>query len=684
MNELYDTLFTPWQVGSVTIPNRIVLSPMAGTSLFGWLGPSRFDREAASFLLERARAGAGLIIPGAAPLRDPIGNRWIYKNKKMFAELRVFMEHIHDAGAKLFLQLTAGYGRSFPLTKPLTVVQNNPVLSLAARPFFDVRALSAAPGDLPSRWADTVHCRPMKLKEIAELIHAFARTAALCREAGVDGVEVHALHAGCLIDSFTLPYTNPREDSYGGEFENRYRFPAEIVGAIKNLCGDDFPVSLRYAVTSKTKGHGRGAVPGEDFEEAGRTAEESERAAKYLAEAGYDMLNCDNGSCDAWYWAHPPQYMPEACNLEDVARLRAAVDIPVVCAGKMTPAVGAKAIAEGKIDAMGVARQFLADGLWVKKLLEDKEDTIRPCICCHNGCLNAAHWRGQANVQDLSDALHPARCALDPTVMQRKKHKIQPALRPKRIAVVGGGIAGMEAALVLSKRGHAVTIYEKSDRLGGVYHLAAAPDFKQRDRALIRWYCGAIARSNIDVRFCSEVTDVKQLYADDIIIATGAKPRRLPVRGAERAIDAIDYLGGAEVGENIVIVGGGLTGCEVAYDLCRKGKHPVIVEMKNDLMAQKGISLANSSFLRDYFEYVKLPILLNTKLSEVTEEGVLVRTKEGVPIDIPADTVILACGYRPNPLKHDGSMNIHHVGGCREAGNLRTAIWSAWEVCMRI
>ena len=190
--------------------------------------------------------------------------------------------------------------------------------------------ICASPSELPSRWADGIKCRALTVPEIEEIISAFQKTALLCKEAGVDGVEVHAVHEGYLLDQFTYGYTNHRTDEWGGSFENRYRFPVRIVKAIKEACGADYPVSLRYSVVSKTKDFQKGALPGEEYTEIGRGMEESERAAKYLEEAGYDMLNADNGTYDAWYWAHPPAYMPMNCNLEDVAHIRQFVDIPVV------------------------------------------------------------------------------------------------------------------------------------------------------------------------------------------------------------------------------------------------------------------------------------------------------------------------------------------------------------------
>ena len=686
MDQKYEALFTPWKVGNVQIKNRIVMCPMGGTSLFGWfeLTGCGFDKEAAKLFLERANNNVGLIIPGIAPLRDTFWGKWLWQNPKMFEELKVFIDEIHKTGAKLFIQLTAGMGRSWAITELVGPLHKNPVTRAIMKPILDTSHELASPCAQPARWAPDIICPEMTVKQIHEIIEAFAKTAKLCKEAGVDGVEVHAVHEGYLLDQFAIEFFNKRTDEYGGSFENRYRFAAQVVKAIKESCGDDFPVSLRYSVESKLKGFAEGIVPGDDAPEMGRDMAESERAAKFLQDAGYDMLNADNGTYDSWYWAHPPMYMPQNCNLAAVAHIKKFVDIPVVCAGRMEPDVGAQAVADGLIDGVGIARQFLVDPEWITKLIEDRVEDIKPCICCHSGCFNFSSHKGHYNTQDLTDTMGLARCALNPETMQSKKHYIAPAKKRKKIAVIGGGIGGMESALVLAKRGHKVTLYERTGELGGVFIAAAAPSFKEKDRDLIAWYRRELTRYPIEVRLNTEITDLSTLDADEIIIATGSVPNRIPVSGAEKGIEAIDFLLGKKaVGEKVVIVGGGLTGCELAYELYLQGKKPVIVEMQNDLITTKGVCLANTSFLRDFFEANKVAVHLETKLEQIMDDGVKATNKEGLSFKIDADSVILSTGYKSAPLTEKGK-HIHIVGDAKKVGNLRTVIWGAWDVCMKL
>ena len=682
MNEKLESLFTPWKIGNCEIKNRIVLTSMGGTSLFGWMEINHFDKEAANFILERAKNEVGLILPGIQPIYNPMLGQWLHRKKGMYKKLKVFMEEIHKTGAKLFVQLTAGFGRSFTIDHLMETLASNKVLNVLSKPIMNFDKICASSSPSPNRWSDKVPSREMTIKEIHKFIDSFAKTSYLLKQAGVDGVEIHAVHEGYLLDQFTLKYINKRKDEYGGSFENRYRFPVEIVKAIKSKCGKDFPVSLRYSVVSKTKGFRQGALPNEDYVEVGRDYEETKKAAKYLQDAGYDMLNCDNGTYDAWYWSHPPIYMEENCNLKDVEFIKQYVDIPVVAAGRMDPFVASKAIQEGKIDAMGAARPFLADPEYARKIKEDRFEDIKPCIYCHNACFTMCTYKGVPNAQPLSDALHMSRCAINAETMQTNKYYIKKTNKPKQVAIIGGGIGGMEAARVLALRGHHPTIYEKSDRLGGVFIPASRARFKGKLRELLNWYIKQMEELNIPIKFNTEVKDLNSIKADRYIIATGSKPKLLKVKGCEKIIEACDYLNGTRVGNKVAVIGGGLTGCEIAYELHLDGKTPIIIEAQDDLIKQVGVCMANSQYLRDYFKLYKVETHLESCLKEV-QDGKIIVTKKGKDIEIPCDNVISSIGYKSNPLVQ-ASRKVQLIGDCDQVGNLRHVIWSAYKASMKI
>lgn len=684
MDTKYQSLLTPWKIGNVEIKNRIVLTSMGGTNLLGWMEKNHFDEFGARFIMEVAKNNAGLVMPGCQPVYNPMFGKWLHSNKKMYDDLAKWMPELHKTGAKLFVQLTAGFGRAFTISSMMETLYTNPVLKFLSKPVMDLDRITASASSTPNRWSDKVPSREMTKEEIQEVINSFAKSSKLLKDAGVDGVEVHAVHEGYLLDQFALKYTNHREDEYGGSLENRLRFATEIVKAIKAECGKDFPVSLRYSVVSKTKGYREGAVPEEDYEEVGRDREESAKAAKILEEAGYDMLNCDNGTYDAWYWSHPPIYMPENCNLEDVEYIRQFVNIPVVAAGRGTLDIVAKSIEDGKIDGAGFARNFLADPEWFTKVLEGREEEIRPCILCHNGCFNMAHYNGVPNDQSLGDSLHLSRCAVNPEILQWDKHYIKKTDDPKTVHIIGGGLGGMEAAIVSKQRGNNPIIYEKTDKLGGIFIPASVTSYKGRLREYLEWMRNEVQKMDIEVRYNTEIKDISQFGDEPVIIATGSRPRFLKsIPGYEKMLEACDVLNGAPVGKKVVVVGGGLTGCEIAYELALQDKDIAIVEMKNDIIAQSGISLANSSYLRDWFKWKNVPVHLETSVKEVKDGAIVCKDKDGKEFEIACDTVVSAAGYIPDPLAPKQS-NVQLVGDCNNVGNVRTVVWGAYEAAMKI
>ena len=686
MNEKYAPLFTPFKIGNVEIKNRIVQCSMGGTSLFGWMEPCHFDKEAAYFLLQRAQKGVGLVLPGMQCIRDAMGRRWLYQNKRMFKQLKEFMVEYHKTGAKLFIQLAAGMGRSMAVTDWMVFLNKHPVLNKIASPIVDISYTCASASATPNRWQEDLLSRPLTVKEIQEMVEAFGKTAKMLRDAGVDGVEIHAVHEGYLLDQFTMENWNWREDQYGGSFENRFRFPVEIVKCIKREAGEDFPVSLCYSVKSYTKTWGKGAVPGEEFEEWGRDMPESERAIKYLGDMGYDFFNCDNGTYDAWYWAHPPQYMPDNCNLADVEHIRQFTDKPVACAGRMLPETAAEEIAAGRLDAMAIARQNLVDPDWIIKIQEGREDEIKPCIRCHNGCFNFAKYKGTPNVQALEDSLHLGRCALTPSTMQHNRYKIVPTKHPKKVAIIGAGIGGVEAALVLKKRGHNPVIFEKEDRIGGLFLTASAMSFKENDKTLIKWYEKEVEKEGLDIRFGVEINDLGTLRGyDAIVVATGAVPRKMVIPGFEKCLTFTQLLREkVPVGDKVMFFGGGQSACEAAYEMVLQGKHPMIVEFARDLVPAQNVCLSNASFLRDALEYHKVPVYLEHTIREIKDKTVVIASKDGKNVfEVEYDDIVNGIGFVPAPVGGKAK-NVYRVGDCVTIGNLRTAIWRAWDVAMKI
>ena len=682
-------LFTPWKVGNTEIKNRIVMLPMEGTNMIQWEAKTGYVKGIDRFYADRKDNNIGLIIPGLIPLLSIIGKKWVYKHPEVFDKVKPVIADIHKSGAKIFFQISAGSGRSMLLPPILRPFVKKGVLHAVSSPVLANKWWWSAPDDdEPNVWDPDVKMDLFTGDMIKKFIYAFGQTALRCKEAGADGVEIHAVHEGYLLDQFAMPYTNHRTDAYGGSLENRLRFACEIVQEIKKVCGADYPVSLRYSVCSMTRGFNEGAVPGEVFTEIGRTMEESECAIKILEEAGYDMFNCDNGTYDAWYWAHPPVYAPLNMNLKYVEHIKQFTTKPVVCAGRMQPDAAAESIQAGRIDAMGVGRQLLCDPEFITKIKEGRKEDVRPCISCHGACLPFNGLNGKGT--DI-DPMHieMGRCVLNPWTNNETKYSKAPAKAPKRIAVIGGGIGGMETAIQAKLRGHTVDLYEKTDRLGGVFQLAAAMSFKEKDKELLQWYRKTLAESGADVHMNTEITDLDALNADIIVIATGAHARTLKVPGAEKAVTATDFLDGkAKVGDRVVIVGGGLTGCEIAYELALSGKHPSVVEMTGHLVGAKGICMANSSMLRELLRYHNVPAYLNATLRAITDGGAVLDTPAGEQI-VPADTVILSVGYAPDTRfaackGQKGKTPVYFVGDCDQVGSLKTVIRQAYELVQKI
>ena len=681
MKKEYEILFTPCKIGNLEIPNRFIVPPMSFTDVITWSNHGSSENNIQDFVVNKAKDGVGCFIFGCLYVFNQTStDDWLYNHPDLFSHIPDLMDTIHSYGAKAIQQLGFGAGKAYVMPPALndkygkdeTVTKNADVM------------MASADAGLPNRWTPERKTTYMTRERIKEIIHGLAETAYLCKINGIDGVEVHASHEGYMLDQFIAPYCNHRTDEYGGSLENRLRFACEIVKAIKDRCGQDYPVLIRYSLVSKTRDFQKGIIPADkESKEIGKTLEESQQAMRILTEAGYDGFDVDNGTYDAWYYPHPPVYMPLNCNLPEAEAVKPYTDKPIICSGRMQPGEAARAIREGKLDCVGIGRQNLVEEEYITKLREGREDDIRPCISCHLGCMPISLWKGKCEFGALGN------CALNPHAGHEAQYANMPLPeRSKSIAVIGAGIGGMEFALRAQERGHKVTVYEKSGRLGGLFNEAAAFSFKEKDRDLLKYYDTQVKKANIDIRLNTPINSLDEISADEVVIATGSlRPVKLKLPGSERFITAPDFIKGKLTsGENVVVIGGGVTGCEIAYELALMGKKPVIVELMDDILIAPGSCMANTSFLRDAFEYYKVPVYTSTKVVSADEMSVTVILADGSELKLAADTVVQAVGFVQGlPFEiPEGATNVHVIGDARKISNLLNAVHNAYDLAMSI
>ena len=681
MKKEYNVLFTPCKIGGLEIKNRFVVPAMSFTDVITWSNHSQTENRIEDFLIRKARDGVGCFVFGCLYVFSQTNtDDWLYKHPDLFSHIPALMDTLHAYGCKAIQQLGFGAGKAYIMPPFL---QDKYDTDEMVRSNADVMMASADAG-LPNRWTPERKTTYLTKERIREIIHGIAEVAYLCKINGIDGVEVHASHEGYMLDQFIAPYCNHRTDEYGGSLENRLRFACEIVKAIKERCGEEYPVLIRYSLVSKTKDFQKGIIP-QDHESAeiGKTIEESQQAMKILSEAGYDAFDVDNGTYDSWYYPHPPVYMPLNCNLAEAEAVKPFTDKPIICSGRMQPGAAAEAIEAGRLDFIGVGRQNLVDEDYITKLYNDKEDEIRPCISCHLGCMPISLWKGKCSFGQLGN------CALNPHAGHEAQYDSIPMPEVKKnIAVIGAGIAGVEFALRATERGHKVTVYEKSDHIGGVFNVAAAFTFKEKDKELLKYYENQVRKNNIDIRFNTEVKSLDDIEADEYIIAVGSMgPNRLKMPGSERFLTAQEYIAdGCAKGDHVVIIGGGLTGCEMAYEVAQSGRKPVIVELQDDILIAPGSSMANTSFLRDAFEYYKVPIYTSAKTVSADESSLTIIDEAGNEIRIPADVIVQSIGFKRGlPFEvPEGADHVHVIGDAKKISNLLNAVHSAYKLAMMI
>ena len=653
----YPELFTPFKIGKVELTNRVMMSPMMP---MGWLDANGvITDEVIDYYEERAKGGVGLIYTGAFPL-----NAGLEKVSAVFTspfdQPEVFMtqltkavERVHLYNTKLFIQMTVGNGRVMP-----PFLLSSPV----------------SPSENPNWWDPGTTCRALTKEEIERLVQSAVSAALNCLMTGCDGVDFVGIYGGYLGDQFGMSAFNRRTDEYGGSAEGKAKLFTDIVKGVKALCGADFPVTARLAAKHYMKGIQQGAVPGEKFKEFGRDIEDSIAIARELEKAGFDALLMACGSYDSMYWLYSPMYQKDGLWLDDVSKVKAQLKIPVICPGKInTPRMANDAIKNKMVDAVALGRALLADPEWANKARTGRDEAIRPCIGCNNGCIGHAF------------AGLPMTCAVNPDLFNERYAGLQKVAVPKKIAIIGGGVAGMEAARIAALRGHSVTIYDKNNSLGGVVLAGSVPPSKDADKRLLTWYEKELKSAGVKLKLGHEIKldQIEKLDADEIVVATGATAKVPPIPGVDlpHVCTATDLLlGKKESGKRVTVIGGGQVGCEVALWLEEKGREVTLIEALPGLMTlgKEALFVANKKMLEDMLAFKKIRVMLGTQVAAIGKNGVDVVSGDKKET-LPADSVVLATGYSSDnrlyrEIRTTIPKKVWLLGDARAPGNIMFAI----------
>jgi 2-enoate reductase len=633
-------LFERTSIGTMELKNRVAMAPMGTAGMADVdLG---YSRRLIEFYAARARGGTGMIITGAAIVNTRLEGgipQFLPRltGPEYMARLAELCDAVHHHGSKLVVQLSAGFGR-------VNYVQWNPIPPISA-------------SAVPCFHDPSVTTRELTTEEIGELVMSFAMAAVMAKMAGVDAIEIQG-YGGYLLDQFQTALWNKRTDQYGGDLDGRLRFSMEIIGAVRSLAGRDFPIIYKF-----TPDH---YIPG------GRTLEEGLEIARRLEQAGVDALHVDGGCYEVWNRVIPSAYEPPACQIPLAEAVKQVVRLPVIAHGKLgNPDVARQVIEEGKADFVALGRPLLADPDWARKVKAGRVDDIRPCINCNEACLGKRF--------SLS-------CTVNPQTGMEREYALTAIEKKTSVLVIGGGPGGLEAARVAASRGCDVTLWEKSDRLGGKLRLAAVPDFKRDIRPLIRYLSSAVEKAGVKVELEKQATPelVRQLRPDVVIIATGSTLAVPDVPGVEQAhvLSTVDLFEGTKgVGQRVLVIGGGLCGCEAAAYLAGQGKQVAVVEMAQQLIPE-GRNVNTTLAITSLLAQSHVEVMTSTTLVAITATGATVE-RNGSTQELAADSIVIATGFAPDSSLRDALeetvSDVVAIGDCAKPRSILDAVWEGFH-----
>jgi len=629
----------------MTLRNRIVMAPM-GTNF------SLVRGDSCAFYEERARGGVGAIVIGGVLVDALAGDKFAHE----FYDWVV--RPVQAQGTKMGPQLF--YGNLYPSSWGLGVIQEWVAPSPGIPP--------GAKAMLPLLRETQCYCRELSIAEIEDIISRYAAAAKKAKEVGFDFVEMHGCHGHNQPHQFFSPIDNRRNDRYGGDLEGRMRFSIEVAQRVREAVGDDYPFFWRLCAEE--------GLPG------GYTLEECLELCVELEKAGVDVIDVSFGheanyelAPISHFTPSPGEEQPPATFIPLAEAIKKRVNIPVIGVGRIhTLEMAEEVLSEGKVDLIAIGRQLLADPSWPQKVAAGRQDEVTPCICC-NYCV------------DMMEKTEPIRCAVNAVMGREGEAAIMPAEEKKRVLVVGGGPAGMEAAKVAALRDHQVTLCEKKEALGGQLLLASKPPRKSRIGDFVKYLASQLEKHGVQVELVREVTAelVVGMKPDVLVLATGVDTLTPDISGIDKdkVVTAEEVLGGrAQVGANVAVIGGGEVGCEVAELLAERGKKVTIIEILDE-MASK-LSFRWRNFLLYNLAKRGVAMVTGAKCEQITNEGLIITSRRGRQQTIPADTIVVAAGSVSNRslAKELGGKvkTLYSIGDCVEPRRIANAIEDGFRI----